>query len=173
MSTTGSFDEKKHADVNVHVAVAEEVDTAAQLAAALDGEVSQEEFDRVRRKIDWHILPLMCSAYFAGFSIATAMGSHSLTSRVQSCTGSSSWTRLRSAVPLSLVSSMCDVVMTFENTSRLTRVVPTQDRDAPYDQSVRVMTCSLLFRLLITSSYRYNWYVAGQHIVPTPAYTLW
>lgn len=69
MSAKGSFsdaaDEKKGHDVNVHVAVAEkEVDTAAQLAAALDGEVSQEEFDRVRKKIDWHILPLMCSEYF-------------------------------------------------------------------------------------------------------------
>ena len=64
MSAKGSFsdsDEKKH-DVNVHVAVAEkEVDTAAQLAAALQGEVSQEDFDRVLKKIDWHILPLMCS----------------------------------------------------------------------------------------------------------------
>ena len=61
-----SVDEKKQpADVNVHVAAAEkEVDTAAQLAAALDGEISQEEFDRVRKKIDWHILPLMCSECF-------------------------------------------------------------------------------------------------------------
>ena len=40
-----------------------EVDTAAQLAAALDGELTPEESTRLRKKIDWHILPLMCSAY--------------------------------------------------------------------------------------------------------------
>ena len=56
-------DEKKDARINVtHVAVADkEVDTAAQLAAALDEELSPEEAVRIRKKIDWHILPLMCS----------------------------------------------------------------------------------------------------------------
>ena len=68
MSSKDSFggsDEKKAAQINVtHVAVADkEVDTAAQLAAALDEELSPEEAVRIRKKIDWHILPLMCSRF--------------------------------------------------------------------------------------------------------------
>ena len=47
-----------------HVAVADkDVDTAAQLAAGLDEELSPEEATRIRKKIDWHILPLMCSEF--------------------------------------------------------------------------------------------------------------
>ena len=66
MSSSGSIDhsdEKKGpiVDVVAHVAVAnKEVDTAAQLATGLD-ELSPEEAARIRKKIDWHILPLMCS----------------------------------------------------------------------------------------------------------------
>ena len=66
MSSGGSIDrldEKKGSvvDVVAHVAVADtEVDTAAQLATGLD-ELSPEEAIRIRKKIDWHILPLMCS----------------------------------------------------------------------------------------------------------------
>ena len=68
MSSKDSFggsDEKKDAQINVtHVAVADkEVDTAAQLAAALDEELNPEEAVRIRKKIDWHILPLMCSRF--------------------------------------------------------------------------------------------------------------
>ncbi len=65
MSSNGSIDhsdEKKGPTVDVvaHVAVADkEVDTAAQLAAGLD-ELSPEEAIRIRKKIDWNILPLMC-----------------------------------------------------------------------------------------------------------------
>ena len=66
MGTDGSFDEKKReAGVTVqHVAVADkDVDTAAQLAAGLEEELSPEEATRIRKKIDWHILPLMCSEF--------------------------------------------------------------------------------------------------------------
>ena len=66
MSTKDSFsdvDEKK-VQVNVHVAaVDKDVDTAAQLAAGIDQELTPEESNRLRKKIDWHILPLMCSKY--------------------------------------------------------------------------------------------------------------
>ena len=68
MSGKNSFNdaEEKKADVNVnvHVAVADkDVDTAAQLAAGLDEELTPEEAARIRKKIDWHILPLMCSTF--------------------------------------------------------------------------------------------------------------
>lgn len=54
-------DEKKE---NVHVAVAtKEVDTAAELVAGDDIELDPAEADRIRKKIDWHILPLMCGEY--------------------------------------------------------------------------------------------------------------
>ena len=76
MSAKGSFsdsDEKKH-DVNVHVAVAEkEVDTAAQLVAGQDFELDPEEALRIRKKIDWHILPLMCSECLSLLSVEAAM----------------------------------------------------------------------------------------------------
>ena len=65
MSSNGSIDhsdeKKEPVVVLTHVAVADrEVDTAAQLATGLD-ELSPEEANRIRKKIDWHILPLMCS----------------------------------------------------------------------------------------------------------------
>ncbi|KAI0819437.1 MFS general substrate transporter [Trametes gibbosa] len=81
MSAKGSFadsDEKK-AHVNVHVAVADEdVDTAAKLAAGLDQDLTPEEFDRIRRKIDWHILPLMCILYWIQFMDKTTLGSSAI-----------------------------------------------------------------------------------------------
>ena len=71
MSAENSFsdaDEMKvqvNVDVdNVHVAVADrDVDTAAQLVVGIEGELSAEESNRIRKKIDWHILPLMCSEH--------------------------------------------------------------------------------------------------------------
>ncbi len=63
MSAKNSFNDEKNAQVDVHhVAVADaDVDTAAKLAAGLDHELTPEESERLRKKIDWHILPLMCS----------------------------------------------------------------------------------------------------------------
>ncbi|EJF61405.1 MFS general substrate transporter [Dichomitus squalens LYAD-421 SS1] len=83
MSTKGSFgdsDEKNVVDVGVtHVAVADkEVDTAAQLAAALDEELSPEEANRIRKKIDWHVLPLMCTLYWVQFMDKTTLGSSAI-----------------------------------------------------------------------------------------------
>ena len=53
-------DEKQAA---VHVALfTDEVDTGAKLVAGTNIRVDVEEALRVRRKIDWHIMPLMCSA---------------------------------------------------------------------------------------------------------------
>lgn len=77
MSAKNSFsdtDEKKtQVDVH-HVAVADaDVDTAAKLAAGLDQALTPEESDRLRKKIDWHILPLMCSEYLVGLGFSTCV----------------------------------------------------------------------------------------------------
>lgn len=42
----------------------DEVDTGAQLVAVGQGEVDPAEGQRLRRKINWHTLPLMCSESF-------------------------------------------------------------------------------------------------------------
>lgn len=75
MSTKDSFSDadEKQVQVNVHVAVADQdVDTAARLAAGVDQELTPEESNRLRKKIDWHILPLMCSEYPDGRGFSTS-----------------------------------------------------------------------------------------------------
>ncbi|KAI8996298.1 MFS general substrate transporter [Trametes punicea] len=77
MSIKESFSEadEKKVQVAVHVAVADkDVDTAAELAAGIE-EVTSEESIRIRRKIDWHILPLMCILYWIQFMDKTTLGS--------------------------------------------------------------------------------------------------
>jgi hypothetical protein len=76
-----------------HVAVSA-VDTAAVLVSGDEFQLDPQEALRIRRKIDRHIMPLMCGTLFA-------LLSHSFVNARQSCIGSSSWTRLRSEVPLS------------------------------------------------------------------------
>jgi len=48
------------------------VDTAAILAATEDTTLTPEEAKRLRRKIDWHILPLMSSVFTFTFTIRCA-----------------------------------------------------------------------------------------------------
>lgn len=55
-----SDDEKP---VGVTFAVAD-VDTAAVLVADVDVELDPEERERLRNKIDWYLMPLMCSEYW-------------------------------------------------------------------------------------------------------------
>ncbi|KAF9529884.1 MFS general substrate transporter [Crepidotus variabilis] len=54
---------------------AREVDTAAEIAAGDDIPVDHEQALRVRRKIDRHILPLMCILYWIQFMDKTTLGS--------------------------------------------------------------------------------------------------
>lgn len=66
MNSQESLSEKnsvveKTTEVHAHVATTA-VDTAAQLVAGGAAELDPVEADRIRKKIDWHILPLMCSA---------------------------------------------------------------------------------------------------------------
>jgi hypothetical protein len=42
-----------------HKVALADADEAAAFVAGFQGEITQEQADRVRRKIDWHILPLM------------------------------------------------------------------------------------------------------------------
>ena len=74
MSERESFDEKagsKAGSVDVmevggkhHVAFRnDQVDTAAQLVAGEALDLDPAEAERIRKKIDWHILPLMCSTF--------------------------------------------------------------------------------------------------------------
>ncbi|KIY63934.1 MFS general substrate transporter [Cylindrobasidium torrendii FP15055 ss-10] len=79
--STPSLDEKKD---NVEVGVTQvevdvaQVDTAAQLLSASDGPLDPQEAERVRKKIDRHILPLMCILYWVQFMDKTTLGSSSI-----------------------------------------------------------------------------------------------
>ncbi|RDB14729.1 Thiamine pathway transporter THI73 [Hypsizygus marmoreus] len=75
---TYSLDEKHVPDKDELVAVsAKEVDTAAELASG-DEELDPAEALRVRRKIDRHILPLMCILYWIQFMDKTTLGSSAI-----------------------------------------------------------------------------------------------
>ncbi|KAF4611626.1 hypothetical protein D9613_003985 [Agrocybe pediades] len=77
-SETSVENEKHVAEKNAFVAVTtKEVDTAAELAAG-KGEVDPEEALRVRKKIDRHILPLMCILYWIQFMDKTTLGSSAI-----------------------------------------------------------------------------------------------
>lgn len=72
MSPRESYDEKEDVKTNQNVLISnnvhehlafkqDQVDTAAQLVAGEHIELDTAEALRIRRKIDWHILPMMCS----------------------------------------------------------------------------------------------------------------
>ncbi|KAF8878218.1 MFS general substrate transporter [Infundibulicybe gibba] len=55
-----------------------EIDTAAGVADGGYGEFTLEESLRLRRKIDWHIIPLMCTLYWIQFMDKTTLGSSAI-----------------------------------------------------------------------------------------------
>lgn len=72
MGSSDSYDEKSDIKSAVNVATTEanlhhrafnknQADAGAQLVAGRQAEVDPAESVRIRKKIDWHILPLMCS----------------------------------------------------------------------------------------------------------------
>ncbi|KAJ7153325.1 MFS general substrate transporter [Mycena filopes] len=63
---------EKHAGVEVS---AYEVDTGAALVFGYHGDLDPAEAQRVRRKIDLHILPLMCILYWIQYMDKTTLGS--------------------------------------------------------------------------------------------------
>ncbi|KAI5984683.1 MFS general substrate transporter [Pisolithus albus] len=70
-STSGIAKDEKHNGISVST---KEVDTAAQLAAGLSGTLDPAEALRIRKKIDKHILPLMCMLYWVQFMDKTTLG---------------------------------------------------------------------------------------------------
>lgn len=51
-----------------------EVDSAAQLAVRFSGALDPEEALRIRKKVDKHILPMMCTLYWVQFMDKTTLG---------------------------------------------------------------------------------------------------
>ncbi|KAI6113439.1 MFS general substrate transporter [Pisolithus croceorrhizus] len=70
-STGGIVKDEKRNGIAVS---SKEVDTAAQLAAGLSGTLDPKEALRIRKKIDKHILPLMCMLFVVEFMDKTALG---------------------------------------------------------------------------------------------------
>jgi ACS family allantoate permease-like MFS transporter len=60
---------------HVHALSTKEVDTGAQFVAGLSTELDPAEAARVRKKIDYHILPMMCTLYWIQFMDKTTLGS--------------------------------------------------------------------------------------------------
>ncbi|TFY75242.1 hypothetical protein EWM64_g8770 [Hericium alpestre] len=71
----GSFSEKDEKHTHGISVANKEVDTGAQLVAGGDVELDEAEATRIRRKIDMHILPLMCVLYWIQFMDKTTLGS--------------------------------------------------------------------------------------------------
>ncbi|KAJ7305628.1 MFS general substrate transporter [Mycena albidolilacea] len=72
MSTT-EHDEKLGSDYGVEV-TADSVDTAAQLLYGKHEELDPVEADRIKRKIDRHLMPLMCTLYWIQFMDKATLG---------------------------------------------------------------------------------------------------
>ncbi|KAJ7171168.1 MFS general substrate transporter [Mycena filopes] len=62
---------------------ADDVDTAATLVSGEHGELDAEEGLRVRRKVDRHILPLMCILYLIQFMDKTTLGNAAILGIIQ------------------------------------------------------------------------------------------
>jgi MFS transporter, ACS family, allantoate permease len=63
VDTKERYEDDSSKDVTMHPNVAVSVvDTAAALVSGNESELDPEEALRIRRKIDKHLLPLMCSA---------------------------------------------------------------------------------------------------------------
>ncbi|KAI0957870.1 hypothetical protein AcW1_006123 [Taiwanofungus camphoratus] len=72
-SSSGSIEKNAGHDLKPIVA-AYDVDVAAHLTAGQDITVDPVEAARVRRKIDWHLMPLMCIMYMMQFADKTTLG---------------------------------------------------------------------------------------------------
>ncbi|OJA17948.1 hypothetical protein AZE42_08561 [Rhizopogon vesiculosus] len=75
MSLESSITELKDEKHAGHALLTREVDTGAQLVAGLISTLDPDDALRVRRKIDRHIMPLMCALYCIQFMDKTTLGS--------------------------------------------------------------------------------------------------
>ncbi|KAH9958006.1 major facilitator superfamily domain-containing protein [Russula dissimulans] len=74
----GSFSEKSD-QKRGHLSIdSQQVDTGAQLAASIQLPLDPRESLRIRRKIDRHLLPLMCTLYWIQFMDKTTLGSSAI-----------------------------------------------------------------------------------------------
>ncbi|KAI0748380.1 MFS general substrate transporter [Daedaleopsis nitida] len=75
MESNSSLEKRSVEDAQPKPHIAnQEVDVAAELAAGNDFVLDPEEAARVRRKIDWHLMPLMCILYMMQFADKTTLG---------------------------------------------------------------------------------------------------
>ncbi|WWC66634.1 uncharacterized protein I206_100537 [Kwoniella pini CBS 10737] len=65
-------------DEHAHHVHLQDVDEAAAFVAGFNGVITKEMSDRVRRKCDWHLLPLMMVLYFVQFTDKTTLGSSAI-----------------------------------------------------------------------------------------------
>ncbi|KDQ56115.1 hypothetical protein JAAARDRAFT_36903 [Jaapia argillacea MUCL 33604] len=72
------FEDEKQQQHHAHNVKVSEVDTGAQLVAGGEIELDEAEALRIRKKIDWHILPLMCTLYWVQFMDKTTLGSSAI-----------------------------------------------------------------------------------------------
>lgn len=76
--SSASVDKKLETEGSVNafkpVIESKEVDTAGQLTAGREITFTPEEAARIRRKIDWHLMPLMCVLYMMQFADKTTLG---------------------------------------------------------------------------------------------------
>ncbi|CAO1620625.1 unnamed protein product [Parajaminaea phylloscopi] len=59
----------------------ERLDEGAKLMLEFEGQlddVTEEEYDRIRRRIDWHLLPLMMALYWIQFGDKTSLGNSAI-----------------------------------------------------------------------------------------------
>ncbi|KAJ3576892.1 hypothetical protein NP233_g110 [Leucocoprinus birnbaumii] len=70
------LDQPSNTHIHAHIVLQDEVDVAAKLAASADSDapLSPEAAARLRRKIDWHLMPLMCTMYLMTFADKTTLG---------------------------------------------------------------------------------------------------
>ncbi|KAE9405892.1 MFS general substrate transporter [Gymnopus androsaceus JB14] len=82
MGSSAEFDEKVSSrskpEVEHHEVSTKEVDTGAALLAGDDTEIDPAEAIRIRKKIDRHIMPLMCMLYWIQFTDKTTLGSSAI-----------------------------------------------------------------------------------------------
>ena len=75
VETSGKNEDTKVATHQVRLC---DIDEAGAFVAGFDGEITEEQSRRVRRKIDKHMLPLMMILYFVQFTDKTTLGSSSI-----------------------------------------------------------------------------------------------
>lgn len=80
VSPSSSDADWKHDEKNDHVVEVSvnDVDTAAQVIAGASEALDPKEAERIKKKIDRHILPLMCTLYWIQFMDKTTLGSSAI-----------------------------------------------------------------------------------------------